>query len=81
MNDPVNKTVLEQEFTGLKTFWQFQTDGIPNRAFARKANQSARFSQSAVALKRKNGSNATHCWVGEHRDVEPSSLTKAPQGC
>src|SRR5579864_4578020 len=77
MDDPINETVLQQEFASLETLGQLQPDGVPDGSFAGKANQGAGFSQSQIALQCETGRHAAHRWVGQNRYIQAAGLIVA----
>jgi hypothetical protein len=70
--DAIDVSVREEEFAGLKTFWQFDLNRCFDGAWAGKSDQGFGFSEDQVAEASETCGYSTHGWVGQDADEQTS---------
>lgn len=80
VHDSVDEAMVEQEFAGLKAFWQFHADCLLDDLGACKADQGLGFGQIDIAQAGEAGGHSAHGRVGEDGNIKPTSGIVACQG-
>jgi hypothetical protein len=80
MDDSVDKSVLKQEFAGLKAFWELDSHRLLNHLWASEANQGLWLCQIDIAQARKTGGHSTHRRVSHYGDKKASRGIVTGQG-